>query len=260
LTYSFSKAGRHTLKVGGEYFHQSVYHISRTSIGVRTPRADDSANIESLFPNQFDSSTWNLAPLSSISGSGARASGGSTSIARNIIGAWAQEDWTLTPRLTLNLGVRYDAEPEALPMTSVLGPFYPANRPDDWNNVGPRLGFASTGQHEPWSVAGGANISATSRTRIPRRDFNSPSFPDVTTAARTLPPIHNGAQPTFDRGQGRALRCETRHGLCPEGDITTSLAIQRPDPLELSGVDRRGAAARNGGGRRRGLRLSRDAG
>ena len=35
FTYSFNKAGRHTLKVGGEYFHQSVYsYISRTSIGV----------------------------------------------------------------------------------------------------------------------------------------------------------------------------------------------------------------------------------
>ena len=37
LTYSFSKAGRHTLKVGGEYFHQSVYSVHQSD-EYRCPR------------------------------------------------------------------------------------------------------------------------------------------------------------------------------------------------------------------------------
>ncbi|WP_158793360.1 carboxypeptidase-like regulatory domain-containing protein [Granulicella sp. L60] len=64
-------------------------------------------------------------------------------------GVFAQDNWKLTPRLTLQLGVRYDYE--ALPstvanLTSATANFTPypglTNNPSDKNNVGPRLGFS----------------------------------------------------------------------------------------------------------------------
>src|ERR1700677_3796012 len=64
-------------------------------------------------------------------------------------GFFAQDNWKLNPRLTLQLGVRYDYE--ALPspvsnLTTAVGSFTPytglTNHPSDKNNVGPRIGFA----------------------------------------------------------------------------------------------------------------------
>ncbi len=66
-------------------------------------------------------------------------------------GVFAQDNWKVTPRLTLELGLRYDYE--ALPgnsananLTAASGSFVPyaglTNAPSDRNNFGPRLGFS----------------------------------------------------------------------------------------------------------------------
>jgi outer membrane receptor protein involved in Fe transport len=74
-------------------------------------------------------------------------------------GFFAQDDWKLTPRLTLNLGLRYDWERIPPPYPSLIdssllntaingsGPFPEplaeiTNRPSDKNNFGPRIGLA----------------------------------------------------------------------------------------------------------------------
>jgi hypothetical protein len=64
-------------------------------------------------------------------------------------GYFAQDNWKIMPRLTLQLGVRYDYErlPLAVPaLTAATGTFVPYNginnNPSDKNNIGPRIGFA----------------------------------------------------------------------------------------------------------------------
>lgn len=57
---------------------------------------------------------------------------------------FVQDDWKVTPTLTVNLGVRYDYESYPGPYASAVNPAVPqeANHPSDKNNISPRLGFA----------------------------------------------------------------------------------------------------------------------
>jgi len=57
---------------------------------------------------------------------------------------FVQDDWKITPRLTINLGVRYDYEALPAPYTKAVATDVPQelNHPSDKNNIAPRLGFA----------------------------------------------------------------------------------------------------------------------
>lgn len=64
-------------------------------------------------------------------------------------GFFGQDNWKVTPRLTLELGLRYDYQQLPNPnstLTQASGTFVPyaglTNRPSDKNNFGPRFGFA----------------------------------------------------------------------------------------------------------------------
>jgi hypothetical protein len=147
FTYSFNRGGRHTLVTGGEY----IPHLTRLKQCDRCNGIIDAtggpipANIEDLFPVWNDVSTWNLAGISPIT---VRYTllpiEGYDWIEtpKNIVAAWAQDDWQVTSRLTLNLGVRYDVETGATAEEFGLPPFVPNNRSYDTNNIAPRLGAA----------------------------------------------------------------------------------------------------------------------
>jgi hypothetical protein len=66
--------------------------------------------------------------------------------------AFVQDDWRAMPRLTVNLGLRY--EYEKLPSPQIPNPLAPqtASFPSDKNNIGPRVGFA-------WAVTGDGKTS-----------------------------------------------------------------------------------------------------
>lgn len=100
------------------------------------------ANLEALFPDPSNADTWNLAALSPIVrfytiGVGTFPN----QYAQPKVGAWAQDDWQIARRVTLNLGVRYDLSLNAWANDIGVEPFFRAGRPNDTNNVQPRLGF-----------------------------------------------------------------------------------------------------------------------
>ena len=57
-------------------------------------------------------------------------------------GVFVQDDFKATPRLTLNLGVRYDYEKLPAPYSSIATLPQTSNHPSDKNNFAPRIGFA----------------------------------------------------------------------------------------------------------------------
>jgi outer membrane receptor protein involved in Fe transport len=90
------------------------------------------ANIEALFPVWNDPSTWNLAALSPITRSYRRGIGEfSVNPIENRFAAWAQDDWAITPRLTLNLGIRYDLISGMYAEDVSVEPFLTGGRPND---------------------------------------------------------------------------------------------------------------------------------
>jgi hypothetical protein len=147
FSFSGNMGGRHDLRTGGEYLNYLTWHdwcnfLRGNLIADNGPVP---ANIEQLFPVWNDPGTWNLAPLSPISRE-FRTSFGSCDLEspRNIFGMWFQDDWQVASRLTLNVGVRYDVETDTFANEMSVPPFLPANRPNDVDNIAPRIGFAYT--------------------------------------------------------------------------------------------------------------------
>src|SRR5258706_1098998 len=146
-TLSYNAGGRHDLKVGGEYLYDLTWmFVCNRCNGILDAQGGPiPANIESLFPNLMDVSTWNIASLSSISRKYVVGVGGWKQYSpRKAYAGWVQDDWSIRKRLTLNLGVRYDLETGEFAEKIEFLPFLKANRPSDTNNVGPRAGFAYT--------------------------------------------------------------------------------------------------------------------
>jgi len=162
--------GKHSIKVGGEYlytFHGGTFaQYARGGLtscssnqGAVTP-----ALYAAFFPNgTLDPTTWNYAAISSYCNTNETFTQGfgnyAISIGRNIIGVWAQDDWKILPRLTLNLGLRYDNDLGAYNTSYVPTPGLLTPNTNPNANFAPRLGFS----YDPFgdgktSVRGGAGL------------------------------------------------------------------------------------------------------
>ncbi len=150
FSYSFSKAGRHDLKMGGEFLGNfwDIYWMQGYINGqLDATLGPIPANIQELIPVWDDPATWNLAPLSPLTRQYSVGVGDPQF--RNpwhIYGAWVQDDWAVTRRLTLNLGLRYDVQRGAFGETLavVIEPFFLPDLQADKNDIAPRLGLAYT--------------------------------------------------------------------------------------------------------------------
>jgi hypothetical protein len=145
FTYSYTAHGHHDLKLGGEFLHRHQIQANcRQCMGtVNASNGNRPANIEALFPDPFNADTWNLAAISPLVRTYSIGVGNfDVHLYSKKIASWAQDDWQLTGRLTLNLGVRYDLELGAFANDISFPPFQEAGRPADKTNFQPRLGFA----------------------------------------------------------------------------------------------------------------------
>jgi opacity protein-like surface antigen len=145
FSFSYDARGRHDLRMGVDYLRQvDDGNNCQVCMGRLDARAlPTPANIEALFPDAFNASTWNLAAISPLVRTYDIGIGDfTTHDTRPQFGAWLQDDWQLRSNLTLNLGLRYDLSVNASGNEYEIPNFHEAGRPDDTNNVQPRAGFA----------------------------------------------------------------------------------------------------------------------
>jgi hypothetical protein len=148
FTYSFDAAGRHDIKMGGEYLRllDNTRNCNNCGGNINAQGGPIPANIQALFPNAFNADTWNLAAISSITRSYTVGVSDSSAFLTPVhlwkYGAWAQDDWRISSRLTANLGLRYDLIWNAFAQNVTFPPFEAAGRPQDSKNFQPRVGFA----------------------------------------------------------------------------------------------------------------------
>jgi hypothetical protein len=147
LTFSYDAKGRHDLKMGAEYIYMHEFTRNcRNCSGLIDARASRIPTdlLPSIFPDPFNADTWNLNALAPYT---RRFQLGISQTFRtpfNIpkTAEWVQDDWHLTTKFTLNLGLRYDLIFNEWANDANLPPILSPGRPNDTNNLQPRLGFA----------------------------------------------------------------------------------------------------------------------
>ena len=165
----FWMKGKHNVRAGGEYLytHHGGTFPQYLRGGLTTCSSSQTASpalYNTFFPNgTLDPSSWNYAAINAYcdkSEAYTQAYGQyNITINRNVIGVWAQDDWKILPKLTLNLGLRYDNDLGAYNTGYVptAGLITPNTNPNA--NFAPRVGFS----YDPMgngktSIRGGAGL------------------------------------------------------------------------------------------------------
>lgn len=245
VSYLFNAAGRHGLKVGGEFIKYKVWHNwCNIGNGQLQMTGAPPANVESYFPDIMDPNTWNVAGLSPLVRNYRYEIGGCQfSSPRNIFGSFVQDDWEVTSKLTLNLGARYDFETGTYANEIGIAPWIPANRPNDTDNYAPRLGAAykltdKTVLRGGWGKYFSELINQTAHNL---RTVNQQVVVDIANNGRPDFAVDpwNGAAPTFDRAV--SLFCSTQNA--PLSVVQASAALTAQQVLAGQGCLRRAFAS-----------------
>jgi hypothetical protein len=167
-------------------------------------------------------------------------------------GVFGQDNWKITPRLTLELGARYDYEFLPSPSTSLTsqtGSFNPypglTNHPSDKNNIGARLGFAYDMYGDGKSVlrggygmyygriTNGVLLNVLLNTGSPNGQFTS-LFKPTTTNAPVFPNIVQGAAAASATPSSYYLAPNLQNPMVHEYDLQVQQQLGRGTVFSVS--------------------------
>lgn len=246
--------GKHSVKAGAEFlytahggfFQQNVRGRVQTCGG--TPTA---ANFAAMFPNgTTDPSSWNYAAISTVCNSGTgltyvQGFGNFTvNVPRSIIGLWLQDDWKILPRLTLNLGLRYDDDLGAFTSGPKLSNGLLVPTSNDNNNIAPRVGFAyDLAGDGKTSIRGGAGLyyaDIAANQMIDQQIFNGVSTIQASVSGSTAggnavsltSPFGSGDPATTPSLYTQAVQPLAQNAIVPYS-LQVSLGVQRELPMNM---------------------------
>jgi hypothetical protein len=148
FTTSYEARGRHDLRLGGEflYHHEMSANCTRCrgqfdARGGPRPSVD---NLQAWFPDPFNVDTWNLTPLQPLVRTFTIGihQGRRDPDNMPIYAGWVQDDWRVTNRLTVNLGLRWDLLWGVFANDGDFQPVMRPGRPQETRDFQPRFGFA----------------------------------------------------------------------------------------------------------------------
>lgn len=129
-------------------------------------------------------------------------------------GAWIQDDWQISNRLTLNLGLRYDLIWNAFAQHRSFLQWMPADRPQEADNLQPRVGFAYS-LNDRTVLRGGSGLYYAD---IPAAALNWAQLPQKVAFRPPAPIIRSRT------GPGDSIRSGASSGWTrrPDGPTTTA--------------------------------------
>jgi len=166
FTWSYELGGRHDVKAGGEFMWWKFISANCTScmgrVDARGGPLPSQAQMAAWFPDPFLVDTWNLNAISNITRRYVVGIADSypVSFSQPKYAAWWQDDWRISPNLTLNLGLRYDYLKDAFNNDVEFLPWMVGGRPQDADNIQPRIGAAYS-LDERTVIRGGAGLYYT---------------------------------------------------------------------------------------------------
>jgi hypothetical protein len=121
--------GEHSMKVGFQFFRPNFWGAFPDPAYGSFTFAQDPADFSN--PATYPRPTRYQIPLGDTS----------YNIMNPTYGLFFQDNWALSPRFTLNLGLRYDLE-TGTTNSDLQSPIQSGSRPMDTDNISPRVGFA----------------------------------------------------------------------------------------------------------------------
>ena len=248
-TTSYDAKGHHDLKLGAEF----VRHFEDSENCAMCGGNIDARNgtvpaglMQTLFPDPFNADTWNFAAISPFVRTYTIGIGQfPNQYGQPKYAGWAQDDWRMTTRLVLNLGLRYDLSINAWANDLGFEPFYRAGRPNDTNNLQPRVGFAYQ-LNDRTVIRGGSGVySAVWLGMNPRARSTQVDWANVNRIAREFVGRH-GVADRFRTVDGDFHEVDLGSG---EYDIALySHIAHQESPAENIGMFRRLRTALKPGG------------